>query len=208
VPGVQVVQAVAVQALQAVPQDTQLPLLESRTKPPAHVAHAVPLEALAHPGRQVQVPDGLQEPFKQLHLEGALEGTGVERHAPVPDGPSSHLSQLLGHLEQLGPKKPFSQVSQDVPVNPVGHTHLPWVEQIALEEHAGEHVLGWIFLTEMDEAMASDGGSWDQNGKLSQITTREVDEPVVASISAQVLGGTRRELRESAVPLNELGLVG
>ena len=97
VPGEQVVQAVAVQALQPEPQDTQLLLLESKKKPSAQAAHAVPLGALAHPVRQVQVPDELQEPFKQLHLEGALEGSGVERQAPVPDGPSSHLSQLLGH---------------------------------------------------------------------------------------------------------------
>jgi hypothetical protein len=125
VPGEQVVQAVAVQALQPEPQDTQLLLLESKKKPTSHVAHAVPLGALVHPVRQVQVPDELQEPFKQLHLEGAFEGSGVERQAPVPDGPSSHLSQLLGHLEQLGPKKPAAQDSHDVPVNPEGHTHLP-----------------------------------------------------------------------------------
>ena len=49
-------------------------------------------------------------------------------------------------------------------MNPGGHTHLPWAEQVALEEHAGEHVLVWISLTEIDEAMASEGGSWDQNG--------------------------------------------
>ena len=96
VPGRQVVQAVAVQALQPEPQDTQLLLLGSRKKPASHVAHAVPLGALVHPARQVQVPP-LQEPFKQLHLEGAFEGSGVERQAPVPDGPSSHLSQLPGH---------------------------------------------------------------------------------------------------------------
>jgi hypothetical protein len=93
-------------------------------------------------------------------------------------------------------------------VNPGGHAHLPWDEQVALEEHAGEHVLGWMSLTEMDLAIASEGGSCDQNGKLSQITTREVDEPVVASIAAQVLGDIRREPSPSAVPLNELGLVG
>jgi hypothetical protein len=96
VPGAQVVHAVAEQALQPEPQDTQVPL-ELRKKPVSHVAHAVPLEALAHPGMQVQVPVELQVPFKQLHLDGAFEGSGVERHAPVPDGPSSHLSQLLGH---------------------------------------------------------------------------------------------------------------
>jgi hypothetical protein len=43
---------------------------------------------------------------------------------------------------------------------------------------------------------------------LSQTTTREVDEPLVASIAAQVLGDMRREPRPSAVPLKELGLVG
>ena len=96
VPGRQVVQAVVVQALQPEPQDTQLLLLGSRKKPASHVAHAVPLGALAHPTRQVQVP-ALQVPFKQLHLEGAFEGSGAERQAPVPDGPSSHLSQSLGH---------------------------------------------------------------------------------------------------------------
>jgi len=97
VPAAQVVQAVTEQEVQAGPQATQLPLLESRKKPVSHVAHAVPLGALAHPVTQVQEPDELQEPFKQLHLEGAVDGSGVERHAPVPDGPSSHLSQLLGH---------------------------------------------------------------------------------------------------------------
>ena len=79
---------------------------------------------------------------------------------------------------------------------------------MALEEHAGEHVLVWISLTEMEEDIASEGGSWDQNGKVSQIMTREVDEPLVASITAQVLGDTRREPRPRAVPLNEFGLVG
>ena len=97
VPAAQVVQAVAVQVLQPEPHDTQLLVLESKKKPAAHVAHAVPLGALDHPARQVQVPVEEQEPFKQLHLEGAFEGSGVERQAPVPDGPSSHLSQLLGH---------------------------------------------------------------------------------------------------------------
>jgi len=95
-----------------------------------------------------------------------------------------------------------------VPVNPGGHTHLPWAEQVALEEQAGEHVLVWISLTEIDEAMASEGGSWDQNGKLSQITTREVEEPVVASIAAHVFGGMRKEPRPSVEPLNALGPVG
>ena len=97
VPGAQVVQVVAEQALQPEPQDRQLPLLGSRKKPVSHVAHAVPLDALTHPVMQVQVPGEPQEPFKQLQLEGAVEGSGVERHAPVPDGPSSHLAQLLGH---------------------------------------------------------------------------------------------------------------
>lgn len=100
VPFAQVVQAVAEQEVQAAPQDKQLPLLGSRKKPVSHVAHAVPLEALAHPVTQVQVPDEPQEPFEQLHLEGEVDGSGVERHAPVPDGPSSHLSQLLGHSEK------------------------------------------------------------------------------------------------------------
>lgn len=95
-PGAQVVQAVAEHTLQPESQDTQL-LFESRKKPLSHAAHAVPLEALVHPAIQLQVLDEPQEPFKQLHLEGASEGSGVERHAPVPDGPSSHLSQLLGH---------------------------------------------------------------------------------------------------------------
>lgn len=49
-------------------------------------------------------------------------------------------------------------------MNPVGHTHLPWVEQMALEEQAGEHVLDWMSLMETDEEMASAGGSWDQKG--------------------------------------------
>lgn len=97
VPGAQVVQPVAVQVLQPEPQDTQLLLLESRKKPTSHAAHAVPLGALVHPVRQAQEVDELQVPFKQLHLEGAFEGSGVERQAPVPDAPSSHLSQLLGH---------------------------------------------------------------------------------------------------------------
>lgn len=63
-------------------------------------------------------------------------------------------------------------------------------------------------MTEIDEAIATEGGSWDQNGKLSQTTTREVDEPVVASIAAQVFGGMRKEPRPSVVALNELGLEG
>jgi hypothetical protein len=159
VPGTQVVQAVGEQALQPEPHERQFPLLESRKKPVSHVAHAVPLEALTHPVIQVQVPDELQEPFRQLHLEGAFEGSGVTRQAPVPDSPSSHLSQSLGHLEQLGPKKPFSQVSQEAPVNPAGQTHLPSVEHMALEEHAGEHVVVWMSLRVTEEAIASEGGS-------------------------------------------------
>ena len=79
---------------------------------------------------------------------------------------------------------------------------------MALEEQAGEHVLDWISLTEIEGAMASEGGSWDQNGKLSQITTREVVEPVVASIAAQVSGGMRKEPRPREDLLNELGVEG
>lgn len=113
VPGAQVVQAVAVQALQPEPQDTQLLVVESKKKPASQVAHAVPLEALVHPVRQVQVPDELQVPFKQLHLEGAFEGSGVERHAPVPDGPSSHLSQLLGHSGNSESQHQYEVIQRD-----------------------------------------------------------------------------------------------
>jgi len=114
VPGAQVVQDVAVQELHPALQDTQLLLLESKKKPASHVAHAVPLAALAHPARQVQVPEELQTPFKQLHLEGAFEGSGVERQAPVPDGPSSHLSQLLGHSENSKSLRQYKVMGRSV----------------------------------------------------------------------------------------------
>ena len=53
--------------------------------------------------------------------------------------------------------------------------------------------------------MASECGSSDQNGKLSQITTRDVDEPLESSIAAQVFGAMRKEPRKMRVLLNELG---
>jgi hypothetical protein len=53
---------------------------------PRRISHA-----LAHPARQVRASDESQVLFKQLHLEGAFGRSGIERHAPVPDFPSSHL---------------------------------------------------------------------------------------------------------------------
>jgi hypothetical protein len=52
---------------------------------------------------------------------------------------------------------------------------------VALEAHASERVLVWISLTEMDEVMASEGGSWVQNGKV----VSDLDEEPVGGLDCR-----------------------
>ena len=111
---------------------------ELRKKPDAHFAHAVPLSAVVHPVRHVHVPSDPHEPFSQLHVDGRFLIAGW-RHLPVPVIPSSQDSQSAGHAWHVGPKKPFVQVSQEVPLNPVGQTQVPDAEHTPAPAHGGEH---------------------------------------------------------------------
>ena len=93
-------------------QVTQIPLLsshwlhpswhteqspfESRKKPGAHLAHAVPLSAVVQPALQVRCPFEPHSPFKQLQVDGRLL-TIDTRHRPDPEMPSSQDEQPPGH---------------------------------------------------------------------------------------------------------------
>jgi hypothetical protein len=64
--------------------------------PFAQLEHAVEFPGLvAQPLLQVQDPEEEQTPLRQLQEEGRLDAV-VERHFPVPAGPSSHVRQLGG----------------------------------------------------------------------------------------------------------------
>lgn len=117
--------------------------VEERKNPGAHFAHAVPLFPAIHPGLHVHWPLGWHCPFRQLQLGGALATIGIKQR-PDPEMPSSQEEQLLGHGRQFGPKNPCAQVSQDDPVNPGGHEHVPEAEQTPEPEHGGEHAEDWM----------------------------------------------------------------
>jgi hypothetical protein len=130
----------------------------------------VPLSALVQPGLHVQDPSGPQRPLRQLQVLGASVILRL-RQMPAPAMPSSQESQSAGQGWQEGPKKPASQDSQAAPVKPGGQVQVPCGEQTPLPEQAGEHAEDWMSSRESEEA-ASEGGSWEMSGTLSQKTTR------------------------------------
>ena len=85
---------------------------ESKKKPGAQLAQAVPLLLVVQPALHVHCPLPPQTPFRQLHDDGGLDTAGT-KHFPVPVRPWSHVVQLEGHGWHVGPKKPDAQLSQD-----------------------------------------------------------------------------------------------
>ncbi|KAF7972992.1 hypothetical protein HWV62_16482 [Athelia sp. TMB] len=156
---------------------SQLPV-ESRKNPVAHCAHAVPLDALVHPGRQVHCPLVPHSPLMQLQLDGGLD-TGALRQRPLPLMPSSQSVQPLGHFWQVGPKKPVEHVSQDVPLKPVGHAHVPVAEQTPDPEQGGEHAEDSISTSARDPD--EEAGSCVKSGTESQRITRLFALPAVTA---------------------------
>lgn len=114
----------------------QLPS-ELRKNPSVHLAQAVPLVAVVHPVLQLHWPSEAQTPLRQLHDEGGLLTTAL-KHRPLPETPSSQVWQPEGQGEQFGPKNPLAQDSQELPVNPAGHAHVPDAEHMPAPEQAGE----------------------------------------------------------------------
>jgi len=86
--------------------------LESKKKPGAQLAHAVPLLLAVQPALHVHWPLLPHTPFRQLHDEGGFKTAGT-KHFPEPVKPWSHVAQPEGHGWQDGPKNPGAQLSQD-----------------------------------------------------------------------------------------------
>jgi hypothetical protein len=126
----------------------QLPV-ESKKKPVAHLAQAVPLSAVVQPARQLHCPFDPQLPFWQLQLEGGLMTVAVKQR-PLPEIPSSQDVQPLGHCWHVGPKKPAAQDSHEVPLKPVGQVHEPAAEQTPDPEQGGEHAADCMSTRERD----------------------------------------------------------
>jgi hypothetical protein len=117
-----------------------------RKNPVAHLAQAVPLSAVVHPGLQLHELSAWQVPCKQLHLEAGLSlagglGPSDPEHFPVPAIPSSHPLHPAGHGVHLGPKNPLAQDSHALPVKPLAHTHSLVLEQRPAEEQGGEQTV-------------------------------------------------------------------
>ena len=120
------------------------------------------------------------------------------RHLPVPVMPSSHDWQSAGQAWHVGPKKPFEQVSQEVPLKPVGQTHVPDAEHTPEPAHGGEHADDWMSSSwEMEDAPE---GSCDTSGTLSQKMTRSLDDPDESA--TQTLDERAREPAEILVLFN------
>lgn len=117
------------------------------------------------------------------------------RQRPVPEIPSSHVSQLDGQAVQLGPKNPLAQVSQEEPVNPGEQAHVPADVQVPELAQTGEHTLDSMSSMEMVPALFA--GSWETSGTDSQKTTRLLEEPELAIIHT---------LEESASALADKGV--
>jgi hypothetical protein len=104
-----------------------------------------------------------------LQLDGRFDTTGTKQR-PVPEIPSSHEVHPDGHAWHVGPKKPDEHTSQDAPVNPLGHWHVPEAEQMPFPEHAGEQVDDCRLSNDRDpDALA---GSWLTSGTEFHMMTR------------------------------------
>ena len=74
----------------------------------------MPLDAVVQPALHVHCPLAPQTPLGQLQ---AVEVATVDvRHLPESEIPSSQVVQPAGHAWHGGPKKPYAQTSQDVPL--------------------------------------------------------------------------------------------
>lgn len=120
------------------------------------------------------------------------------RHLPVPVMPSSQVAQSAGHAWQVEPKKPFEQVSQEVPLKPVGQTHVPDAEHTPEPAHGGEHADDWMSSNwEMEDAPE---GSCETSGTLSQKMILSFEEP--EDIAAQTLDDNASDPAEILVLFN------
>lgn len=171
---------------------SQLPL-ESKKKPFAHVAQAVPFDEAVHPALQVHLPFEPHTPLAQLHVEGAFV-TLNWRHVPVPEMPSSQSRQPAAQASQLGPKCPETHDSQDDPVKPLWQTHLPDEEQMPPEEHGDEHEVDCMSnsVSELPKLLE---GSCETSGTEFHRTMRLLDDEPATDI--QMLDARAREPAES-----------
>jgi hypothetical protein len=160
---------------------------ESRKKPGAQVAHAVPLLLPTQPALHVHWPLLPHTPFRQLHDDGRLATVGI-KHLPEPVRPWSHVAQLEGHGWQEGPKNPGEQLSHDWPVNPGAQLHWPEGEHVPVLAHGGEHAADCRSVR-LSAPAAVVEGSCAKSGIASQ-TMMRVLEDVSA---AHVFGATRKE---------------
>ena len=78
--------------------------------------------------------------------------------------------QPEGQALHVGPKYPGAHDSQEVPLNPVGHVHVPEAEQTPLPEQGGEHAVDCKFRRESEPEAVS--GSWLTSGIEFQTMTR------------------------------------
>jgi hypothetical protein len=110
---------------------------------------------------QVHCPLEPHSPLIQLQLDGGFVTIG-DKQRPVPDNPSSQEVHPEGHAWHVGPKKPVAQDSQDEPVKPLGHEHVPAAEQTPFPEQGGEQDDDCRLSNDMDpDALA---GSWLTSG--------------------------------------------
>ena len=135
----------------------------------------MPLDAVVQPALHEHCPLAPQTPFRQLQADERLAVVD-ERQRPEPVIPSSQVVQPAMHAWHEGPKNPFAQTSQDVPLNPEGHVHWPDAEHTPALEHGGEQALDSIAERDNEDTP----GSWDMSGTESQIMMRSL--PVVTAI--------------------------
>lgn len=183
-------------------QASQLPA-ESRKKPVAHLAHAVPFDAVVHPGRHVHCPLVPHSPLRQLQLAGGLV-TGAVRHLPLPAMPSSQVVHPLAHGLHVGPKNPVEQVSQEVPLNPVGQIHVPDAEHTLEPEQGGEHAEDSMSTSEREPAELV--GNCVKSGTESQRITRLLSGP--AFTATQTFEAMARESAVMGTDVLDMGVVG
>ena len=167
----------------------------------AHCAQAVPLVAVVQPERHVHCPFAPHSPFSQLQLDGRLLTVAV-KHRPLPDMPSSHDVQPLGHGWHFGTKNPDAQDSHEVPLKPVGHVQEPEAEHTPEPAQGGEHAADCMSTRERE--FAEPVGSWVKSGMESQKITRLL-EPVLTA--TQTFDDRERE-PDNGVEVFEIGVVG
>ena len=153
--------------------------------------HCVPSLPVVNPGVHVHEPLAPHTPLLQLQVDGASATVGI-KHRPVPVMPSSQVVQPVGHAWHVGPKNPEAQVSQEVPLNPVWHWHVPDVVHTPAVEQEGVHADDWISKRERDPCM----GSWAMSGTEFQMMTRLL---APASSATHAFDDTANELAVTGV---------